>query len=299
MPWRTVKNLALPLAMLTGAAAHSLIRHVAFLTPCLIFIMLLLTFCKLSPRDVRVQPAHIYLLLIQLAGSLFIYALLRPYHPVLAQGAFICILAPTATAAAVITGMLGGNVAFITTHLLLCNVAAAFAAPLFFPLTGLHSEVSFAHGFVRIFRQTGALLLFPLLLAWLIRFFLPAVNRKITTLHNLSFYLWVFALTIVTGRTVGFLIEQETAEHYVEIRLAGVSFILCVCQFLWGRRIGRRYGDAVACGQALGQKNSILAIWMTQTYLNPIASVAPAVYILWQNIINSCQLWLRNKNTQN
>jgi BASS family bile acid:Na+ symporter len=259
--------------------------------------MLLVTFCKLSPRDVRVQSAHIWLLLIQMAGSLLIYALLRPYHPVIAQGAFICILAPTATAAAVITGMLGGNVAFITTHLLLCNVGAAIAAPLFFPLIGLHSEASFAAGFVRIFRQAGAILLIPLLLAWLIRFFLPAVNRKITGLHNLSFYLWVIALTIVTGRTAGFLIEQGTAGHAVEIQLAGVSFIICVCQFLLGRRIGRRYGDAVSCGQGLGQKNSILAIWMTQTYLNPIASIAPAVYILWQNIINSCQLWLRNKQT--
>jgi len=46
----------------------------------------------------------------------------------------------------------------------------------------------------------------------------------------------------------------------------------------------------------LGQKNTILAIWMAHTYLNPLSSVAPGSYVLWQNIINSCQLWKKRKN---
>ena len=44
----------------------------------------------------------------------------------------------------------------------------------------------------------------------------------------------------------------------------------------------------------MGQKNTILAIWMSQAYLNPIASVGPASYVLWQNIINSYQIALKN-----
>jgi len=46
----------------------------------------------------------------------------------------------------------------------------------------------------------------------------------------------------------------------------------------------------------LGQKNTILAIWMAQMYLNPISSIAPGAYVLWQNIINSYQVWLHRKN---
>jgi BASS family bile acid:Na+ symporter len=34
---------------------------------------------------------------------------------------------------------------------------------------------------------------------------------------------------------------------------------------------------------------------MAQTYLNPLTALAPAGYILWQNIINSYQLWKKNK----
>jgi BASS family bile acid:Na+ symporter len=104
---------------------------------------------------------------------------------------------------------------------------------------------------------------------------------------------------IVTGRTVKFLIEQENPDYSVETGCAIVSLIICCGQFLLGRKIGSKYNDPVSSGQGLGQKNTILAIWMAQVYLNPISSVAPAGYVLWQNIINSYQLWLRNKQITN
>ena len=36
--------------------------------------------------------------------------------------------------------------------------------------------------------------------------------------------------------------------------------------------------------ELLGQKNTVLAIWMAYTYLNPLSSVGPGSYVLWQNI---------------
>ena len=32
--------------------------------------------------------------------------------------------------------------------------------------------------------------------------------------------------------------------------------------------------------------------WITYTYLNPVASVGPGCYILWQNTVNAIQLFL-------
>lgn len=277
--------------MLTGAVAYPLVSRLSFLTPWLIFCMLLLTFSKMPPRDMRFHPAHLWLLLIQLAGSLLVYGLLSFYHPVVAQGAFICMLIPTATAAAVVTGLLGGNVAFLTSYLLVCNTAVAIAAPLLLPLIGPHGSIPFWDAFFRICREVGPILTFPLLLAWLIRYTLPKVNAKLTGIRNLAFYLWAVALTVVTGKMVKFFVEQENPDYKVEISLGIVSLLICAGQFFIGRRIGRHYGDAVSSGQGLGQKNTILAMWMSQAYLNPVSSVAPATYILWQNIINSYQLW--------
>ena len=59
--------------------------------------------------------------------------------------------------------------------------------------------------------------------------------------------------------------------------------------------IGTRYSDRISAGQALGQKNTVLAIWMAYTYLDPLSSVGPGSYVLWQNLFNSYQLWKKRK----
>ncbi|MDF9828937.1 transporter [Parabacteroides sp. PF5-6] len=290
-----LKDWMLPLAMVAGTLTYPWISRLIFLTPYLIFAMLLLTFCKLSPRDIHIHKAHVWLLLIQLVGSVVVYGMLYSIHPVVAQGALICVLAPTATAAAVITGMLGGSVPFLTSYLLLCNIGVAIVAPALFPLIEPHSGVTFLSAFIYICKQVGPILILPLLLAWIIRRYTPVIHQKLLSLNGATFYIWAFSLTLVTGTTVNFLVEQEDPNYVVEISMAVVALVICVIQFLLGRRIGRTYGDPISSGQGLGQKNTILAIWMAQTYLNPISSVAPAAYVLWQNIINSYQLWLKGK----
>ena len=77
--------------------------------------------------------------------------------------------------------------------------------------------------------------------------------------------------------------------------IAFAGLVACCIQFYLGKRIGGYYGERISGGQALGQKNTVLAIWMAYTYLNPLASVGPGSYVLWQNIINSWQLWKMRK----
>ncbi|MDR3262505.1 MAG: transporter [Tannerella sp.] len=290
-----IKDWMLPIAMTVGALNHAWIGRLAFLTPYLIFTMLLITFCKISWKDIRFHPAHAGLLLIQLVGNVVIYLLIRPFDEVVAQGAMLCMLAPTATAAAVITGMLGGNVGFLTAYVLFCNVAVAVMAPVEFSMIGVHGDLSFLQSVWYICRQVFPLLIFPLFIALALRKWAPAAHRILSRFPGLTFYLWAFALVIVTGITVHFMLNREASDYRTGIGLTVVSLALCCMQFWIGRRIGRRYGDPVSSGQGLGQKNTILALWMAQTYLHPLVSIAPATYILWQNIINSYQLWLRNK----
>lgn len=288
-----LKDWMLPLAMITGVLTYPWISRLIVLTPYLIFAMLLLTFCKLSPRDIHFHKAHIWLLLIQLVGCVVVYAAIYPFDPIVAQGAMICVLAPTATAAVVITGMLGGSVPFLTSYTLLCNMAVALIAPALFPLIEPHSDTTFLSAFFYICKQIAPMLLLPLFAAWGMRKYTPKLHQVFVRFNGFTFYLWAFSLALVTGTTVKFLVEQEDPNYAVEISLALVALVICVLQFLVGRRIGWRYNDPVSSGQGLGQKNTILAIWMAQTYLNPISSVAPAAYVLWQNIINSYQLWLK------
>ena len=289
------KNWALPLAMITGAVGYRWISLLSFLTPYLLFGLLLLTFCKISLKDVRFHPAHLWLLLIQLVVSIALYYVLLPFNEVIAQGALICVLAPTATVAAVVTGLLGGNVGFLTTYVLFCNCAVAIAAPIYFSLTGTIGELPFAQTVWYISQKVLPILLLPLFVSIALRYLTPKIHKALLGIPQLAFYLWAFALIIVTATTVKFMFHQGSADYKTEVGLLIVSLILCCLQFLTGRRIGRHYGDAISAGQGLGQKNTILAIWMAQTYFHPLTAIAPAGYILWQNIINSYQLYLKRK----
>ncbi len=294
-----IKDFILPIAMITGALAYKWVIHLSFLTPYLIFLMLLLTFCRISLKEIRFHPTHLWLLLIQLTVSIGAYFLLKPFNEILAQGAMLCILVPTASSAAVITGMLGGNVGLLTANVLFCNIAVAIAAPVYFSLASMGESMAFLQSVWYICQKVFPLLILPLFIATAINKWLPKVSRILLKKPKATFYLWVVALTIVTGITVDMMLNQGKDQYSTEWGLLIISLILCCLQFFAGRYIGKLYGKTVSVGQALGQKNTILAIWMAQTYLHPLTAIAPAGYIIWQNIINSYLLYKKEKNTTN
>ena len=289
-----LKNWTLPIAMLVGAVGYPLFICLSFLTPALIFTMLLLTFCKVSPSDLRPKVLHLWLLLIQIGGALAVYLLLCPFNKIVAEGAMVCIICPTATAAAVITSKLGGSAASLTTYTLIANIGAAIAVPILFPLIEANAEVSFLQAFLMILSKVFPLLICPFLAAWLLERYLPRVHRRLLSYHELAFYLWAVSLAIVTAQTLYSLLT-EPADGWTEIWIAIAALVVCCLQFFLGKTIGSVYNDRISGGQALGQKNTILAIWMAHTYMNPLSAVGPGSYVLWQNIINSYQLWKKRK----
>ena len=290
-----LKNWTLPIAMLVGAIGYPVFISLSFLTPFLIFTMLLLTFCKVSPYDLRPKMLHLWLLLIQIFGSLAVYLFLYRFNRIVAEGAMVCVICPTATAAAVITQKLGGSAASLTTYTLIGNIGAAIAVPVLFPLIEVHADISFWGSFGIILSRVFPLLICPFLVAWILRSFVPKVHKVLLGYHELAFYLWGVSLAIVTAQTLYSLIN-DPADGFTEIMIAVAALVVCCLQFFLGKTIGSKYNDRISGGQALGQKNTILAIWMAHTYLNPLSAVGPGSYVLWQNIINSWQLWKKRKN---
>ena len=286
----------MPLAMLIGGLFYPFFSKLAAMTPCLIFCMLLITYCRLAFRDMTFSRLHFRLLGVQVVGSFVVYVLIVPFDPLLAEGMMICVLAPTAVAATVITGMLGGSVACLAAYTLISNLCVACISPFVFSFIGTHQDVPFWDSFCTICRQVVPLLILPLAGAWVLERFIPLVHRKLKRYQSVSFYLWSLGLTIVTGKTVSFIVEQSDVNLWEEIRIGLAALVLCCLQFMLGRYFGKRYGEVIAGGQGLGQKNTILAIWMAQVYLSPLSSIGPAAYVLWQNGINSCQLWKKRKD---
>jgi len=294
---KALKPWMLPIAMLTGVLLHRYIGYVAFLSPYLIFVMLLITYCRVSWRDFRLGGYIAWLLAAQIIGSVAIYCAIRPFNPTVAQAAFICVFCPTATAAPVVTGMLGGSVSRVATYSLFSNIAVALLAPLLLTWMNPGVDIPFCDTLLRICRTIIPLILGPLAVATLLDRYEPKAHDFIANHQALAFYIWAVALIIVVGNSVSMVIKEPASAIPMMLILAAVSLIVCVAQFAAGRIIGRRYGDAISASQSLGQKNTVLVIWMSMTYLNPIVSVAPAAYVAWHNIINSYQIIRHQRRT--
>ena len=129
-----------------------------------------------------------------------------------------------------------------------------------------------------------------LALGWLVQHYLPKLARRIASMPNLSFYSWAVSLSITTGITVKNIVHSEATVTLL-IAIAAATLLLCVVQFVIGRVIGRRLGEEINAGQALFQKNTGLSIWVSYMYLSTVASIGAGCYVLWQNIINSFEIW--------
>ena len=291
----SIKPFVLPAAIACGLLFHDAIKFIAPLSPYLIFMMLLLTFTSIDLHKIRLTRLQLWLLLIQISVCWIPYVLLRGYSSDVAAGLFMCVFISTATAAPVVTKMLGGSVEMLVSYSLTSNLAFALLAPPFLSIISDTADVSVAATLLYIARGVLPLLLVPLLVAYLLGRYAPELRSRISRYSSLSFYLWALALLIVVGNAVGLALEQQGAGIVQFAALFVGSAVLCAVQFYAGRVVGRHYGDPISGAQGLGQKNTVLAICVATSYVSALASLAPAAYILWQNIFNSWQLYRKTR----
>ncbi len=290
------RPLAMISAMCAGILLHSPLTVVDSATnfriaPALIFGMLFVTFCKVRISEMRVTQMHIILLSFQILLCFSSYFILRPFGEILAQGAMICFLAPIAMGAVAIGGILGGNVASIASFSLFCNFMIAIIAPYILSTLG-NGECTF----LQIIARVAPILVLPFVVAQVLKFVWRDVADWIGRNSGISFYLWIISMIITLGRTTSFIFSYDgSATISEQIWLAIVALIACIIQFLLGRAIGRRFDEQITAGQSLGQKNTVLAVWLAQSFLTPISSIAPTAYIIWQNLINSLQIFLHDR----
>ena len=282
--------------------------------------MLFLTFCRIEPKDLKPHRWHWWLLLIQgglfsllgLVAYLLISALSvdRGDWVVLIECAMLCLICPTATAAAVVTRKLGGDVPGITTYIILINLLTAVLVPLIVPLVHPIAEIDFWTAFSMIMAKVFPMLILPCLAAWLVRYLFPKLHRWFLKFPDLAFYIWSLALCLAIAITTKSIMRSDMS-LFMLMMMSLISLICCVLQFGLGRFIGGRYrpriyvpaveerGKAVrktTAGQALGQKNTIFAIWMAYTFMTPESSIVGGFYSIWHNIYNSWQLYRHSRS---
>jgi BASS family bile acid:Na+ symporter len=304
-----LKNWTLPVAIAIGTASYLTFYYVPALDglgnrigplfdvlfPLFVFLTLFITFCKVDFHQMRPHCWHIGVLVAQLLlvavniGVIF-WVEADVEQKLLWEAVLTCIIGPAASAAPVVVGKLGGNISTMTTYVLISSLVSALMIPLVFPILEQSEHVSFFDAFLIILQKVSIVLLLPLVLGWLMQHFVKNLCAKIAAQPNLSFYFWSISLSITTGITVKNIVHSS-ASLFLLLMIAITTFLLCFVQFGIGRVIGRQMGEEVNAGQALFQKNTALSIWVAYMYLNPVSSIGAGCYVLWQNIINSLELW--------
>lgn len=309
---RIIKDWMLIISILTGSglylAYHTIpalhgagpffAKALDIIQPCLLFCMLFLAFCKIEPKDLKIRPWQLWLLLIQggayIAISLFLYKMPDTTARIGLETAMLCMICPTATACAVVTAKLGGDTAGVVTYTILINLLVSLLIPLMIPLTNPVDNLTFFSAFSRILVKVFPLLILPCLTAWLVRHFMPGVHAVLVKYAHVSFYIWAIALTFAIVLSTKIIVRNENSPGQL-VTIAAVSLVCCALQFFAGKKIGAKYGYETTAGQSLGQKNTVFAIWVGYSFLNPIVSVAGGFYSIWHNCYNTVQLYRLHK----
>jgi BASS family bile acid:Na+ symporter len=294
---QNIKTLLLIIAIIIGFIFHDFFAQFSKFTPAFLFLMLFFTFCSVDFKEIRFRKEYLLLVLYQVGGSIGLYLLVRQHNEILAQGVMLCVLTPTAVAAVVMSSMLGANVASVTSYSLLINLVISIVAPVYFSIMDVPEILPFYVSVGKIILKIFPLLMIPMFLVFFIKKLSAKLSTTLKKMSSLSFYLWIVSATILMANTMKFILLQDSNNYLLIILLIMSSLIICVSQFVFGYYYGKRYKDELACTQYIGQKNTILAIWMAQTFLNPLASIAPAAYVLWQNFVNTYQLWQKKTST--
>ena len=306
---RFLKDWTLPVAMTVGTAAYLLFYYVPqldaagnflgpvldVLMPVMVFLTLLITFCKVDFHQMRLHHWHLgvlaaQLLLVALNIGIIFYMEDDPQQKLLWEAVLTCIIGPSAAAAPVVVGKLGGNISTMTTYTLISAFLSALLIPVGFPLLEQTVHVDFLSALLIILEKVSMVLLLPLALGWIIQHYVEPLHRWVASQPNLSFYSWAVSLSITTGITVKNIVHSQSSLSLL-LLIAVTTLLLCFLQFVIGRGVGRWLGEEVNAGQALFQKNTGLSIWVAYMYLNPVASIGAGCYVLWQNIINSIEIW--------
>ena len=316
---RFIKNWTLPVAMTTGIVAYLLFHFVPVLQPIgrwyapyndnvlpdFMFLILFVTFCKVDYKRLIPVKWHLWIGIQQVAFVLALVGLILGFGItgkalIMFEAVLVCIIGPAAAAAAVVTAKLGGNLEEMTTYTFVSNFISALLIPLCFPLlpqaNAAVADIEFWPLFMQILWKVSMVLTLPMLLAYIVKHRMHLFHRWLVGIKDLSYYMWGCSLVVVTGTTAMNIREAwEQTSVFFFVSIAFMALILCVVQFATGRFIGHYFDKTIEAGQGLGQKNTAFAIWVATAFLNPLSSVGPGCYILWQNIINSVEIWIYRK----
>lgn len=262
--------------------------------PPMIMLMLLFSFIdvKFSRESTGWSHVRIPIFMAALAtAAYFAVGKLTGNHD-FAIMAFLIGMTPTANAAPVITGLLGRREDYATVSVVSTNLFTAFTlAPLVALVIGSSIEIDT----ISLAWKTLMLVGVPFALAMFFRRFSAPAAAFIRRWKRLSFYLWMVMLFTVCAQSSTYICKQENLSPFLLVEIFLLAAAMCAINFTAGYFLGEKRFRR-ECSQSLGQKNTMLMLWVGLAFFNPIVALGPTFYVVCHNLWNSWQLRCADKN---
>lgn len=277
-----------------GAAGTFLHDHGSSIMPPMIMCMLLFAFIDVHFNRESVGWSHVRIPCAMVAVAVVSCFLIRKFtgNSDFAAMAFLIGMTPTANAAPVITGLLGRREDYATVSVVSTNLFVAFAlAPIAALVLG--SEIEFST--TELAAKTMLLVGVPFVVATILRnFAVPAANF-VRRVKFLSFYLWMTMLGTICAQSSNYICTHPEIPVSTLAEVFLLAAVMCALNFALGYFLGEKRFRR-ECSQSLGQKNTMLMLWVAVAFFNPLVALGPTFYVVCHNLWNSWQLRLTDKH---
>lgn len=290
--------MLMPIAIVLGLlipGVHELSIFVRWLLGSMLFLAFLRPIPQEEAEEGRTLSRKIASLSFWMAAGFFLVATLMKIPKPIVVAVVLLLAAPTATAAPGITSQLGGRPGRMLWVVLIGHLSAILSLPLWIAVlqgyTGIDAMTQIA---IQVGLQVGLVVLLPMILAWLVRNYWPILTSYFKNRPQIAMWLWAAAVFIVVAKSKHDAIALDLP--YLDIaQVAAWSLVFCLVQFWLGHRLGKSMGFAGEGAQALGQKNTLLMIWLAQTWFGGLVPMGALTYVIWQNLVLS---WLLTKSKE-
>ncbi len=258
------------------------------------FLMAMLFFAFLTVKIEKniLTRAHLKILLLNLLLPIVFFFLIKPINLMAAMSTFIITSAPTAAGAPVIAYFLDKKVSFVTASVILTAPIVALIIPFTLPLV---MSVEGNIGVWQVMKPIVFTVFVPLAVAQLLRWVSPRAVTVLTQFKQIAFILLVVNIYLATANAVHFIVNDEQSTLIQLLWIAAAISVAGFIQFKLGEWIGRD-PLKVETGLALGRKNTVFALYIALTFLNPLVALGPVFYIVFHNSYNSWQMYSLARN---
>lgn len=262
-------------------------HHLTFLVRYFVMAMLFFAFLDVKMERAMVTIDHIKVALLNVLIPLIAFYILRPFNLMIALAAFAICSAPTAAGAPVMAIFMKKKVSFVTASVIVTSPLMAmvipFTLPLVFPVEGQVNAWE-------ILVPVAQVVFIPLILAQFIRNYWLQARAWLRNFHQLPFYLFLANVYIASANATNYILHDELTAWYEFVWIALSIGVICLMQFKIGEWVGKKE-NYVESGLALGRKNTMFALWVALTFINPVTGLGPIFYIVFHNAYNSWQIY--------